>query len=306
LSDEENIRKGVLSGVLSAVFFSAMAVFVKLADQRLSSGDILFIRAFYGMVILSLFCRSHLLRVFKFSACWLWARAFFGAASVYFYYWNIRHSSLAVATLLTDLSPIFVMGISCVFLKSKLQWVALVGVAVSCLGVMYLGRVDIKDVSIQVLIFGFLSAACSAAAYVSLKQAAERFPISLILFCFSTGMATVGLLNSSSGVHLGLWAIKVPIVLLIVFSYLAQYYMTLSYKYLPATAASTLGLTACLWAYIIDLALGEAFDYKKAGILLIVLFGVKMTLPINSAQENIDSCRIDIKSRFNFLRKIFD
>jgi drug/metabolite transporter (DMT)-like permease len=278
LDPRRSTALGTLFGLGSALFFSLMALFVRLCGNNLSDSEILFVRSLSGILILSFICGKDIFQLFKPTATYVWLRACFGGISVYCYFFNIRHSTLGMATILTDLSPVFVVLFSAAIFKIRVRLDSVLGVVCAMLGVACLSISRLSSISTPVLLIGLLSAASGAAAYISLKQASERFSVFQVLWAFSIPMAILGSLGLPRETHFLTGATFWFLVGVVICSYLAQLFMTFSYKLLSAPLASTLGLTAYLWALLFDCFLGNLPTWGQLGSITLIIAGIKILL----------------------------
>ena len=69
----------------------------------------LFGRGLLGVVVLGVLLRHELPGLFGRGAVMVWCRCLFGAGSVVLYYWNLKHTTVANATVLLGFSA----GICC-------------------------------------------------------------------------------------------------------------------------------------------------------------------------------------------------
>jgi drug/metabolite transporter (DMT)-like permease len=268
---------GILLGLASAFMFSVMALLVKLCQADLSSGEILLFRAIGGVSILGVLARQEIPKLFVPEAKYVWMRAFWGSISVYAYFWNIRHTSMAGATVLTDLAPLFILLFSFLFYGHKSTTRSTCGGILAVAGVFCLSSPWSATLSPLNVVIGFISAISGAAAYLSLKKSMQLYSAKTVIWCFSIGMAIVSLLDSPFQMRLPNTVSVILIVGVTVTSLLAQTMMALSYKYLPAHQASTLGLTACLWALCFDFALGSPPNLYCVIATIITIIGVGMS-----------------------------
>src|SRR4051812_37075697 len=102
------IQYGILTGFFSAFFFALMALCIKLSKGELSTSHLLFVRAACTVLILTAVSHRKLPILFKPGAQFVWIRSAFGGLSTYCYFWNVAHSSISIATVLTDVTPIFI------------------------------------------------------------------------------------------------------------------------------------------------------------------------------------------------------
>lgn len=280
-----NAILGTLLGVGGALMFALMAVLVHKCGNQITSGEILFVRAMSGIIVLALVCRRSLYMLFTKAALFVWLRAIFGSFSVYCYYWTIRRSSPGIATVMSDLAPVFVMLYSIILFKIKIRMLAILGTLLAVIGVIGLSSFGVSNIRGIVVIIGLLGASFGGAAYVSLKQATARFSTFQIIWAFSVPMVALALFDLPAPSKLFTdyfqsfsWGLALPLIGAVVASYLAQFMMTLSYKFLSVSLASILGLTASLWALCFDWWLGILPSATQLVSVCVILIGIRLCM----------------------------
>jgi drug/metabolite transporter (DMT)-like permease len=276
---------GLAAGVLSAAAFSVMALFVRMARSDFSTGQLLFARGLAGILLFSWLCRHELRELFKFNARHLWLRAMFGGGSVACYFLNLRDMSLGTATVLTDLAPVFVALFSVLYLNEKPYWKTIAGVLISFCGVFILSSSTTLVASIAGVAIGVAGAIFGAFAYLSLKRASQNFRPFLVVLTFSLAILGVSFIDRSPIFEVRHGADFWPVIGAVVASVAAQVLLTVSYKFLSATTAATLGLTAVLWALLFDAVLvGLKLASLEIAAIALILFGVLLTRAKRASQ----------------------
>jgi drug/metabolite transporter (DMT)-like permease len=258
--------------------FSTMALFVRIAKTDFSTSQLVFARAVFGIVLFSWFCRREVMSLFKLSSKSLWLRAIFGGGSVTCYYINLRDLPLGTATILTDLAPIFVAIFSFLFFNEKLSVKTVAGVLVAVSGAALLSSPATDSSSFCGIVIGLLGAVLGAWAYLSLKRASGTFSSAAVVFAFSVALLFVSILGDGPIFPMKTGANLLPVIGVVATSALAQVLLTVSYRHLSATIASTLGLTAVLWALLFDVAvLGTELSAMALTAIVLIATGVRLT-----------------------------
>jgi drug/metabolite transporter (DMT)-like permease len=262
-----------------------MAELVHLCGPVLSGSEILLMRGLVGVFAISFFCRRSLLKLFSKSAKFIWFRALFGGLSIYCYFWTIQVGAPGVATVLSDLSPVFVIVFSSVLFRVEIPTAGILGVFVAMAGVIGIGSFGSQNIGFSVVAIGILGAMLAGAAYLSMKQATEKFSPLLIVWALSISLVFISALEISdlreAVSHICIAATSrmiFPFAGAVVAGIFSQILMTYSYKHLSATSASTLGLTASIWAIFVDSILGLNPTNAQLIFAFAALFGILLCL----------------------------
>lgn len=230
----DNKPKAILFMLLSALCFAFMGVMVKL------SGDIpLFEKVFYRnlislVVALGIIIKSKK-KFFgkKENQIYLMSRSLSGLLGVVLYFHAINNLVLADASILNKLSPFFVTLFAFIFLKEKLSPIQIPALITVIVGSMFIIK---PQFSLEVVpaVSGFFSAVFAATAYTILRFLRDKEDYSTIVFYFSlvsvVVMFPIMMMNYKNPT-------QIQFIYLIgtgVFAAIAQFALTLAYKYAPA------------------------------------------------------------------------
>ncbi len=249
---------GVPFGLASSAAFGLMGFLVHQASLAAPTQEIAFFRCAASVVALAPLIVKLLSKLWGKDAFIVWLRALAGAMSVLCYFTNLGNISVPNAAALANTAPFFVVLFSRVFLRESLSRQTQLGLLVVFAGAFLLQSPAGSAIPLHSLAVGIGGAVSASVAYLALKQAAQRFPQSLIVWAFSVVTAAV-VISSPSGARaitgLSLQLSFLAIGLLGLFAHL---WITRSYFLLPSSVASTLGLTAILWG-----GLREAVAFAK-------------------------------------------
>ncbi|WMJ79813.1 DMT family transporter [Clostridium sp. MB40-C1] len=268
--------KAVLLMLLSALCFAFMAAMVKLA------GDIpLFEKVFFRNFI-SLFVAFGILEKRSGSMFgkrenqkYLLARALLGLMGVFLYFYSINNLYLADSSMLNKLSPFFITFFAAIFLKEKLNPIKIISIIVVFIGALLVIKPQ-WNLSIVPAVAGFLSAAFAGGAYTLVRFLKDRENPSTIVFYFSfisvVGTFPLMMLNF-------IMPTKIQFMYLIltgVFAAIAQFALTYSYRYAPASEVAIYNYTNIIFSAIIGLFIwNEVPDlFSLIGGLMIVIMAV--------------------------------
>lgn len=273
----DNKLKAVSLMLLSALCFAFMAAMVKLA------GDIpLFEKVFFRNFI-SLFLAFAILKqnnssMFgkKENQKYLMARALLGLMGVFLYFYSINNLYLADSSMLNKLSPFFITFFAAIFLKEKLNPVKIISMVVVFIGALLVIKPQ-WNLSIAPAVAGFLSAAFAGGAYTLVRFLKDREDPSTIVFYFSfisvIGTFPLMMLNFTMPTKMQF----VYLILTGVFAAIAQFALTHSYRYAPASEVAIYNYTNIIFSAIIGLFIwNEVPDFLSliGGLMIVVMAAI--------------------------------
>ncbi len=230
----DNKARAIGFMLMAAFCFAMMGAMVKL------SGDIpLFEKVFYRNVV-SLFVAVGIVmkskkRFFgkRENQIYLISRSLFGLSGVVLYFYAINNLVLADASMLNKLSPFFVTLFALIFLKEKLSPVQIIALILVFIGALFIIKPQFSFKMFPAL-SGFLSAIFAAGAYTILRVLRNKEDYSTIVFYFSfvsvIGMFPLMMMHYKQPTMIQfLFLISTGI-----FAAVAQFSITLAYKYAPA------------------------------------------------------------------------
>lgn len=168
------------------------------------------------------------------------------------FFWNLQKAGVGTATALANFAPVLVTLISWSLLKERLGGMELLGISITVAGALTLYKLG-SSITDQVILVGFLGAFSTAIAQLALKQAAQIFSPTLVVWCMSLITALASLIMSGAGWRVPVeWVMVTGVALM---GLLGQVFMTLAYMKLSAPVASTLGLSSLVWGVVLEVAL---------------------------------------------------
>jgi drug/metabolite transporter (DMT)-like permease len=248
----DDIRRGALLMVVSALLFAGMAASVRVISQELPNAPIVFFRHFLMLVFLAPWLlragrgalrtsdlRGHVVRSLA------------GVAAVACYFYAIAHLPLADAVLLNQSIPLFVPLVERVWLgeaiPGRLWRVLLIGFA----GLLLILRPGF-GVFQPVALVGLASAALASVAQVGIRRLTRTEPVTRIVFYFgliaSLAAATPAVLT---------WRTPSPrtwvlLVFMCALATIGQLTLTRAYVYAPAARIGPFLYTGPVFAGLID------------------------------------------------------
>ena len=238
----------------AACSFGLMALFVKLASETYTGGQIAFVRSALSVLLFLALFQGRALPRRVVNLPLLWTRGALGGAAALCYFIALEHTTVGKAALLNNTSPIFAALLSSIALRERLArsgWLALL---TSFGGMTLILRPDLSGIRWGDAI-GLLSGALSGSAYLSIRALRKTDSTWAIFFAFSLGGLACSLPFAftswppfafpSTWWLLGMWAS----------SWIAQILMTYSLKFIPAAEGGILVLStsvfAALWGFLI-------------------------------------------------------
>jgi drug/metabolite transporter (DMT)-like permease len=262
---------GYLCAFLAAMSYALMTTFVKLAKD-VPFETLVFVRTFLCLLL----TLPHLSKI-KFTIKtkklpYHAIRAFAGFFSLFLLFYAAKRLYLVDVLLLANTAPLFIPIIVLVWMKSKIPTNRLIAIGVGFIGVIVLIKPScafFNLAGLAALSGGFLI----AIADVSIKRMAKTEHPQLIMFYFFLVSAV-----SSIGPMIFSWKrIDNPltwgIILLVgIFGYLFQFFITRAYIHAPVTKASPVAFIAILLGAIIGwIWWGEAlYLHHLIGSILVI------------------------------------
>ncbi len=268
-------RKGVIYILLSALFFSLMALTVKSVPE-LPLSEKVFFRNFIGLIVVSITMIKKKVSFKVNHPKLMFLRAFFGLAGIGLYYTAIELLPLANAVILNKLSPVFVIIFAIIFLKEPYRkgqlWVILIGI----LGALMIIKPSL-NLSVLPALIAVLSAVAAGAAYAVVRRLTQYDKPTVIVFyfCLLSSIMLIpfvvieGFVIPDTRELLALIGIGT-------FAVTAQLFMTNAYKYAPASELSIYNyveiIFSLVWGFIIWSELPDLISLS--GALLIIIAGL--------------------------------
>lgn len=268
-------RKGIIYILLSALFFSLMALTVKsVPDLPLS--EKVFFRNFVGLIVVSLTMIKNKVSFKINHPKLMFLRAFFGLAGIGLYYAAIEMLPLADAVILNKLSPVFVIIFAIIYLKEPYRkgqlWVILIGI----IGALMIIRPSF-DLSVLPALIAVLSAVAAGAAYAVVRRLTQYDKPTVIVFyfCLLSSIILIPFMIME-GFVIPDFREFLALIGIGTFALTAQLFMTNAYKYAPASELSIYNyveiIFSLVWGFVIWSELPDLISLS--GALLIIVAGL--------------------------------
>lgn len=263
----DNVKLGIIFIIISAFSFAVMSLFVRLA------GDLpVFQKTFFRNLIASFFTfflllKSGNLKMKKGSLLPLLGRSIAGTIGIICNFYAIDHLNLADASILNKLSPIFSVLFSIFLLKEKaspLDWLL---IFFALVGAVFIAKPSFDVSHTLSTLVGFIGGLGAGLAYAFVRVLGKNGERpSYIVFFFST-FSCIAVIPFMIFDYHEMTLLQLTYLLLAgVMACIAQYTVTLAYKFAPAKEVSLYGYTQIIFSAL----LGFVFVYELPDIFSII------------------------------------
>jgi drug/metabolite transporter (DMT)-like permease len=267
--------KGIVLKILSTLVFAAMVTLIKLASDEVPPGEVLFARAFFGIipVLIWLAWRRELPAALATRQPWGHVqRAVVGTISMFCWFASIAYLPLPDATAINYSGPLFGVVFAALLLKEKVRVYRWTAVAVGFVGVLIVlseqmsgfGAADPGRATGAVL--SLTSAVFAALAMVTVRNLTMTETTGSIVFYFSSSAAAMALFTIPFG-----WVVPSPyaatvLVLAGLCGGVGQVLMTSAYRHAEASVIAPFDYANMLW--IVTIAYLVFGDVPSALVLV--------------------------------------
>ena len=286
------LTPGVRFMVLSALCFSVMSVLVKLAGQRLPSGEIVLVRAVISLALSwSLLARARI-SVWGKRRGLLLVRGVFGCLGLHCVFYALTRLPLAEATVLQYLHPMFTAVLAALFLGERVGARLVACILLSTAGVVAVSRpgllfgasaAPLDPVAVLVAVGGAFFSGC---AYVVVRRlSATEHPLVIVFYSpLVTGPLTLPAVAADLVWPRGWeWLILLGVG---VFTQLGQVYLTYGMRHEPAGRAAALSYLQVVFAAVWGAAFfGDVPGYWTAAGAALILTGAYVNVRHRSSPK---------------------
>lgn len=261
------MRKGIMFMLLSALFFAIMGVTVKYSGTLPLAQKVLFRNlVMFFVIALPLYRRES--RIFignKGNRRYLLLRSLFGILGVFLYFYSLGTLNLGDASILNKLSPFFVTLFSVLFLKNKLSSYQAPALLIAFSGALLIIKPQ-WDLSVLPALAGVGGAITAGVSYTIISHLKGKEAPETVMLWFS-GISTL----ISLPFVLVMWESPSPLewAALIgtgVFAAAGQYFLTIAYQTAPPSEVSIYNYSHILFSLIMGY-----FVFKEIPDLLSLL-----------------------------------
>lgn len=183
---------GSLWMLVAALGFAIMGALVKVGAQKFSSGELVFYRSLFGLMVIWLYIFTKKLPLATPVMFKQMSRALVGFASLVLFFYAIAHLPLATAITLNYTSPLFLAVFTPFLLHEKPKMTLFIGLTIGFIGVSLLLKPTINHQDWLAGSLGLLSGIGAALAYVHVKQLGKAHEPDWRTVFYFTLVSTIG------------------------------------------------------------------------------------------------------------------
>jgi drug/metabolite transporter (DMT)-like permease len=273
--------KGVQYMLLSTLFFALMNVCIKLVPH-IPAIEIIFFRSVISVVMSYLVLRRQQVNIWGTNKGLLITRGITGAIALVLYFTTLQNIPLATAVTIQYLSPIFTTILGIFIVKENVkpwQWIFFL---VSFIGILVIEGVDVR-ISPFYLTIGVAGAAISGISYNIIRKLNTReHPLVIVFYFPMVALPFSGIYSLFDWVQPVSWDWAI-LLLVGVFTQLAQYYMTMSYQAEELSKVAHLNYIGIFYALLLGFIMfDETFTIGSYVGMALVLVGVILNIRYKS------------------------
>jgi drug/metabolite transporter (DMT)-like permease len=171
----KSIHKGILYIIASAFFFALMNVFVRIA------GELPFVqKSFFRNFVALIFAYFVIKRQGDEFRCkrenikFLMIRSAFGTLGILCNFYSLDHLVLSDASMLNKMSPFFIIILSFIFLKEKINLVQISAVILAFVGSLFIVKPTFSNMDLFPSLIGLLGGFGAGASYTAVRHLGNR------------------------------------------------------------------------------------------------------------------------------------
>jgi drug/metabolite transporter (DMT)-like permease len=281
------VSPGAKMMLLSIVSFSLMHLCVK-ALPEIPVHQIITFRSVFSILICVYTLKKKKIPFWGNNKPLLILRGLVGAFSLFCFFYSIKHLPLATAVTISNLIPLFALGLAAVFLKEKitgLQWLFFL--------LSFAGVALIKGFDNRILFTDLMIALCAAlftaCAHFSVRKLRDYDAPDVIIFYFP--LVTLPLVGPYTAFH---WvnpdAAQWGLLLLIgLFTHIGQVYLTKAYSNEEVSGVTNIYyigiILSLLYGYLF---FDETYNFMSYSGMALIIAGILLNLYYkNSLQEKV-------------------
>lgn len=178
------MKNGFWFALLSSLVFSVMNVLVKAVSDHIPAAEIAFFRGLIGTVLIVFFMQYSKTSFSRKGIPMLMVRGLMGGLYMLAFFYTLSRMPLTDASILAQTSPIFVVLLSAIILKERIQGKARWLLMLTFIGAVCLINPFQYSSFSLIAIVGLLGALFSAAASISIRHLSKSHPAYEIVFYF--------------------------------------------------------------------------------------------------------------------------
>jgi drug/metabolite transporter (DMT)-like permease len=255
--------------IAATALFTALNICVKYLPH-IPASELVFFRGVISLFLCWHYARKKKVPILGNNKKVLVLRGLFGTTSLFILFYCLQRIPLAMATVLSNLAPLFTVLIAHYLLRERAIWLNWVLLFFAFVGVVLVKGWD-PSIPWGLALFGVGGAVAAAGAYTCVRVLRTTDHPLVVIFYFPLVsiplMAIPMFLQWVTPSWRDLWIM----VLLGILTQVAQYYMTLAYQLEKASKVMVYNYAGVVWAMIFGaLLFQEVFELPQyAGVLLI-------------------------------------
>jgi drug/metabolite transporter (DMT)-like permease len=257
-----NVYKAIVFTLISSLMFAAMSALVRFAGETAPVGQVVFFRAAFGIVPITLFVlfRGELSQMVRTRRLQGHAgRGLFSVGGMFLNFASLARLPIVDATALSFASPLASVVLSAIFLKERIRIYRWSAVLLGLIGVLVMlwphfdpsryGGLAITATAIGA-ICGLSGAIINAGAVIQTRRLTATETTSSIVFYFSLFCALAALATLPFG-----WIMPTSMQLTAMIATgliggLSHIFLTESYRHAPQSVVAPFNYTTMLWALV--------------------------------------------------------
>lgn len=276
---------GMLYMLAGAFFFSLMNSFLKILSNSITTNENMFFRSITMSIFIMLIISVK--RKYKKNKrggyLKLLIRVSMGTIALYTTLYNISTISLGTSIAFSQSMPIYTAVLSWIFFREKLNILAILSIIIGFCGVLLISNPNAYNIHLINIIYGILSAVCSALAFISIRSLNGYFSdleIMLSFGLFASITSFIAIIITQD--NFSLLEVKdfIFIIMTGITGTIGQYYITKAYMIAAPNIVSPIDYTRIVFSLFFGIILGDAIPdlYSIFGILLIIISGILIAL----------------------------
>lgn len=269
--------KSVQYMLLAGFCFALMNICVKYVSH-LPTLEVVLFRSIFSLVVTYYFLRKHNIYPLGNQIGILTLRGIAGCLGLIGSFYTLQHIPFASAVTINYLSPFFTAILGIFIAKQQVRPLQFLYFAISIAGVLLLKGFDLRISTLDISI-GLGAALFAGLAYNMIARSKGKDHPLVIIFYFP--LLTIPVVGIYSFFH---WETPIGmdwlfLLLIGIFTQIAQYYMTLSYQNANLAKVASLNYLGVIYALVFGyLLFNESFSWMSFGAIAIILLGVFLNL----------------------------
>lgn len=269
--------KSIQYMLLAGLFFALMNICVKYVSH-LPTLEVVLFRSIFSLVVTYYLLKKNNIPPLGNQIGTLTLRGIAGCLGLIGSFYTLQHIPLASAVTINYLSPFFTAILGIFIAKQKIRPIQFLYFSISIFGVFLLKGFDFRISSLDLSI-GIGSALFAGIAYNMIARSKGKDHPLVIIFYFP--LLTIPVVGIYSLFH---WQTPVGVdwlylLLIGIFTQIAQYYMTLSYQSANLAKVASLNYLGVIYALAFGyLLFGESFNMMSYIAIGIIILGVLLNI----------------------------